>query len=852
MTAGVDTSKPAPWRVVLSEIRNRLRRPSDGEREQASLRIIIGTLVLTYLAISFLRDGGVGADEWKYLTICLLFLSLSLFIYTNILVRPAKSRTRRVTGMVVDLGFTSYAMYVLGVIGTPLYSIYLWVEFGNGFRYGERYLGGATLLSVVGFSLVLMNSSYWAQHETLGVGLLVGLVVLPLYVSRLLRRLNDAVKHAEEASLAKSQFLANMSHEIRTPLNGVIGMSHLLIETPLNAEQKEFANTIQTSARALLALINDILDISKIEAGKFTIESSDLDLHGLMNSTAAMLAPQARAKGLDLAVHIAPETPYQLRGDAQRLRQVLTNLIGNAIKFTEHGSVEVRVRPRAETDTSVDLRFEVEDTGIGIPNEAKQRIFDSFTQGDQSTTRQYGGTGLGTTIAQQLVKLMGGDIGVQSTVGLGSTFWVNLCLEKQRASARTGEHDRSLAMVRALVVSTDQNERAMLQGYLKEWGVESAVASRSAEAFAYLVNAVHHGRPFHTVLVMQPLDVYPLQFIAAVRAQPELKKLSLVLVHSVKDDMDAEQYLRAGYISVLQTPVTKSLLFNALHAVNPSTDLAPKSATADHSPVGPSNQSAGLRILVAEDNPTNQKVIKRILESAGHMPVLVENGELALTALDQESFDLAIFDIQMPVMGGLEALKFYRFAHPKSTMPVMILSADATIEARREAEEGGAAAFLTKPIEPSILLAQIAAGGRRTANHRVRALPTRSARRPTNAALNKQTLASLEALGKNSDFMSNLLCGFIVESKELVERMREAVKAGRYPEFKDLAHALKGSAGNIGADTLFQATSRVGRLTEQEIHPEAADLMHAIVTSSDEARLAILSYLDGRKIVGAS
>ena len=825
-----------------------MKNRPDSEHEQAAIRVGMGIGILVYLHLALSTDGGIQPDEWKLLLSILSFLPLSLLILLGIIIRPGVSAVRRLMGMVIDIGFATYILFAMGNIGSPLVVVYLWVTFGNGFRYGDRYLGISALLSVCGFTLVLNTSNYWSEHRTLGVGLLIGLVVLPLYVSTLIRRLNSALKRAEEASRAKSQFLANMSHEIRTPLNGVIGMIHLLMETPLNPEQKDSAQTIQASARTLLSLIENILDISKIEAGKMVLETTDLDLHALIHSTAAMLAPQARAKGLELIVHIAPETPFLLRGDPLHLRQVLINLIGNAIKFTEKGSIEVRVQLLEEGPVSAHLHFEVIDTGIGIAPQAQTRIFESFTQADESTTRRFGGTGLGTTIARQLVELMGGEIGVRSKPGTGATFWFELALEKQPLPAHAAARLPTLAASRVLLVSTDAGQCTPLLENLRTWSVESATVANAAQAFASLVNAVQRNRPYHTVLVDQPhLDVYPIQFAAAVRAEPSLKQLSLVLLHSVQDDMDAERYLKAGYACVLQAPIEKRLLFNALHAAG-TTQLESQDVVrlADHYRSTETGRAPGLRILVAEDNPTNQKVIRKILESVGHQPQLVDNGEQALEALAHENFDLAIFDMQMPIMDGLDAIKIFRFAHPQTTLPFLVLTANATTEARKECQEAGASAFVTKPIDPKALLAQIAALAPQSAARAASDSRVQPAAARFGQSLNATTLASLESLGKRSDFVTRLIHGFLEDTEILLSKMQLALLEQRYSEFKDIAHALKGSAGSVGAETLHQLAIGIGRLTHDELRTQATALMHDLVNAYETARYELLGYLDGR------
>ncbi|WP_433851663.1 response regulator [Stenotrophomonas nitritireducens] len=710
-------------------LRQRLRQRGDSEHAQALVRIVMIALILCYVLLSAGRWNLPPAQLRLVITLILIAQGLSLALMGWLLWKPGRSDLRRILGMVDDYALMSAAMSTIGEPMACIYVVVMWVTVGNGMRFGNRYLMLAVVMATASFGVTLALSDYWQRNLGLGIGLLVGLAAIPLYFSSLLRQLTEAMAEARRASDAKSRFLANMSHEFRTPLNGLSGMTELLATTRLDEEQRECLGTIQASARTLLALVEEVLDISAIEAGKLRINAQDFSLAELVQSIGLILAPQARAKRLDYRVFVEAGVPDGLHGDVGHLRQILLNLAGNAVKFTDHGQVEIRVSvsPQAQ-DAPLRLRFEILDTGIGVAPSLRPRLFDAFEQADVSMARRHEGTGLGTAIAKGLAQAMGGEIGYRENLPAGSCFWVELPLGHAAAPAAADS---------------------------------GAAATAEPAATEDPGNVIAFTDPFR-------------RHRARVRS---------------------------------------------------------------------------LDVLVADDHEANRMVLQRLLQKAGHRVTCVNGAEEALDAMAAREFDVAITDLHMPGMSGLDLLRQLRVmqAGGGPRTPVVILSADVTPEAIQRCNQAGAHAFMAKPVVAARLLETMAdiasgaaAGGPREMASVIAPMVD------GDAVLDTGVLDELSALGMGKGFEREFVRQCLEDLEQGVAALPGDAQAEDWGRLREHAHAIKGVAANLGLLKVARQGGELMRMADWQLKGEWKPLHARIGAALQEGRQALDARARGR------
>lgn len=835
--------------IMLNKIRQEMSSQQYLEYKKILLKFIIALLWLIYIIwwnkdIS-IHQGVIIASS--------LYILLTLLIFPWIVVNPKAHQSRSILGTLLDISVIIAIMICGGEITAPLFGLYLFILFSNCFQYEGKNNLTIALIGLTSFSILIIFSEYWQAHKYLGYNMVIALITALIYI-----KIYAIINNANVINRAKNQFLANISHEIRTPLYGIVGMSDLLIKEQLDSSQKECVTIIHSSAVTLMSLLDDILDVSKIEDGKMVLETVDFDLYHLVNSSVALLAPGASSKGLECNVHISPDVPFLLCGDQQHLRQIISNIVANAIKFTEHGQINIHITPVASSADHATVRFSIQDTGIGIADRSKSRIFDTFTQAEESIGWHYGGNGLGTSIAKKLVQLMGGRIDLDSQIGKGSNFWFEITFDRQKSLTEEKKILADMQNVEVLIVNLANENDSMLNHHLEHLQIKYNQVQNINEALDKLLRSTDTPERYYLVIInTQKLDVDPYELLQQFqKSSNTLRRISCILSTDRPLD-DADGIYGVRYSGIINSDTNRDTFFRVLHAatvgkftineISSPLRITPIPEHPDNTPI-----IKGLKIIVAEDNLTNQKVTKRLLEIDEHQITIVDNGDVLLSTLEGNNFDLIIIDMYMPLINGVEVTKFIRLYQSTTTQPLIImLSADVTPESIQQCQNAGIDIHLGKPVDLLKLRKVIATLFNKDQQQSSGQGLMRLNNEKDTHIIDYQRLKSLSEIANSRKFMQDLLQDYLQDTHKHIDKIAHALSKQEYTEIPSIAHTIYGSSINIGAVQTANVASSISNFIASEGTHYAILTRHLeeLYIAYHKTRIMLNAYLEEQESV---
>jgi two-component system sensor histidine kinase RpfC len=858
--------------TTLNQLLKKLRLSNRStELEQSLVRILIATGLIIYLLYQTqVSDESKLNLSMHFQWIATVFMIAAITISLCIIKWPENSSFRHVVAIILDMGALTYILIEAEEHASPFYAIYLWLIIGYGFRFGKKYLFIALCLALVGFGCVIYSIPFWKNNLYLSLGLWVGMLMNSLYLNTLLGRLYKALDQAEIANRAKRHFISSISHELRTPLNAIIGMVDLMESSPLNKEQKEMLDCMSTTSQVMLSQIEDVLDFAKIEAGKMTIEKSEFDLYQLVFSIIDIFRYQINPNKVTLNPVIACDVPQFLIGDERHIRQIMVNLIGNAVKFTEQGRITIRIKKIEQSNNRMLLRFYIIDTGIGIAYHAQPSIFDSFKQADESTARRYGGTGLGTAICQQLVKLMQGKIGFSSEPGLGSEFWFDLPFEAP--SYRDEKKSQLLhgEKIHIFLMSNQEKNLENIKQYFSKYPIEIISTPFSGLSAAALVKKIiDHGK-INLLMIDFPMsiagycDLDDKELIKNImHSLGNAEKISsitsaLMIPHGLSSKLADELIISLGLTAVLSAPINETAIENyvqlhlAANAINENKHIAQelqenKNDVSRDSLIQTHHELAKAHILIAEDNPVNRKVLQKILDRAGYHYSIAKDGDEALDLIDKTKFDAIVLDMNMPGMSGLEIARIYNIISSKDQRaPMIMLSANETPDAKESSLKAGVDEFLPKPIKIDTFLNVLnkllsKKRSEKNSSFNLKGNDEQGIEK-NHEILELTTLMCLEEISTDPFFLDELIQEFITENKKTVLKFEEVMQSENNEEIKDVLHYLKGAAVSVGAMELLQYCKKIEKLNALEIIQLKENIVGAMKNYANNLYNALENY----------